>query len=461
MEFFACEIRIFFQEMKRTLRLLAAITGGMLLCSAYPTNSHANKLRNFIKESNLELGGWINGGATLNPSQSGGFNGPVIFADQANRFQLNQFNLFLRRSVISEGKTWDFGGRFDFMFGTDAIFTQAFGVPTFDVNTGEPLKRSNWDLDLCCNSSRTYGIALPQAYLEAHVPVGNGLNVKVGHFYTPTGFETVPAPDNFFYTRAYTLNVGEPFTHTGMLANYTVNKNWQILGGPITASANGGWDGGWNKQLGNWAGLAGFTWSSDNKATTFHFSGTYGQVSTRSDEIWAFYNVVVQHKITPKTLLVLHHVYGEASGVLLNNLKYANAVQDAEWMSAIAHLYYDITNNVTIGARAEWYRDQDGFRNPSPFRIAAATNIVHGTAVSYAGNLSRVTVTPADYYDVTVGLNWKAAKSLGIQSKFLQKLSVRPNIRYDRVDAYRAAAYRPFAGHKDQILFSLDFLLPF
>ena len=447
--------------MKFKSRLLCVITSSALFLTACPIASQVTKLKEFVKDSRIELGGWIHGGATLNPSQANGFNGPVIFADQANRFQLNQLNLFVRRSVASEGKVWDFGGRFDFMFGTDAIFTQAFGVPTFDVNSGEPFKRSNWDLNLCCDSSRTYGIALPQAYLETYVPVGNGLNVKLGHFYTPTGFETVPAPDNFFYTRAYTLNVGEPFTHTGMLANYTVNKNWLILGGPITGSANGGWDGGWDKQLGNWAGIAGFTWSSDNQATSFHLSGTYGKTSTRSDETWAFYNMVLQHRITPKTLLVLHHVYGYAGDVLLNNLKYSNVTQNAEWISVIAHLYYDLTDNVSIGARAEWYRDQDGFRNPSPFRIAAATNMVNGAAVSYAGRLSDVTITPADYYDVTIGLNWKAARSLKLKEKFLQKLSIRSNIRYDRVDAYRSAAYRPFADHKDQILFSLDFLLPF
>lgn len=427
----------------------------------YSVTLHASNLINFAKENRIGFGGWVNGGATYNPSQNNGFNGPVIFADQANRFQLNQLNLFMQRSVVSEGNAMDFGGRFDFMFGTDAIFTQAFGVPAYDVNSGEPLERSNWDLNLCCSSSRTYGIALPQAYLETYVPVGNGLNIKLGHFYTPTGFETVPAPDNFFYTRAYTLNVGEPFTHTGMLANYKINSNWLVLAGPLTGSANGGWDGGWDKQLGNWSGIAGFTWTSDNHATSFHFSGTYGETSTRSSEPWGFYNIVLQHRINPKTLLVLHHVYGHAGGVLLNNLKYTNITKDAEWFSAIAHLYYDLTDNLSAGVRAEWYRDEAGFRNPSPFRIAAATNNVNGTPVSYAGNLSSVTITPADYYAATVGLNWKAAKTLKLKWGFLKKLNIRPNIRYDRVDAYHAAAYRPFAGNKDQILFSLDFLLPF
>ena len=447
--------------LKLTKWLLFAITSSVIIFTIDSDNIYANNLRRLFSNSRLEFGGWIHGGATFNPSQANGFNGPVIFADQANRFQLNQFNLFMRRSVVSEGNIWDFGGRFDFMFGTDAIFTQAFGVPAFDVNSGEPLKRSNWDLDLCCASTKTYGIALPQAYLETYVPIGNGLNVKLGHFYTPTGFETVPAPDNFFYTRAYTLNVGEPFTHTGMLANYKINQNWLILGGPLTGSANGGWDGGWDKQLGNWSGLAGFTWTSDSQATSFHFSGTYGEISTRSNEIWAFYNAVLQHRITPKTLLVLHHVYGHAGGVLLNNLKYMNVTKDAEWFSAIVHLYYDLTDNLSAGIRGEWYRDEAGFRNPSPFRIAAATNNINGRAVSYAGDLNSVTITPADYYAATIGLNWKAAKTLKLKWDFLKKLNIRPNIRYDRVDAYQAPAYRPFAGNKDQILFSLDFILPF
>lgn len=441
--------------------LFFAATVSMMVITTYSDNLLAKNLINFIRNSRIEFGGWINGGATFNPSQTNGYNGPVIFADQANQFQLNQFNIFMRRSVVSTGDAWDFGGRADFMFGTDAIFTQAFGVPTFDVNTGEPLERSNWDLDLCCSSTRTYGIALPQTYLEAYAPIGNGLNVKLGHFYTPTGFETVPAPDNFFYTRAYTLNVGEPFTHTGMLANYNLNKNWLIIGGALTGSATGGWDAGWDKELGNWGGIAGFTWTSDNLATIVHLSGTYSETSTRSDEPWGFYNIVLQHKITPKTLMVLHHVYGLAGGVLLNNLKYTNVIKDAEWYSFIAHLYHDLTDNLSVGIRGEWYRDADGFRNPSPFRIAAATNVVDGRAVSYAGDINRVTITPADYYAVTVGMNWKIAKSLKLKWVLLQKLNVRSNIRYDRVDAYKAAAYRPFAGNKDQILFSLDFVLPF
>lgn len=79
------------------------------------------------------------------------------------------------------------------MFGTDSFYTQSYGA-----------QAGHWDLNLLGNrNNRFYDLALPQAYAEIYAPIGNGLNIKVGHFYTPIGYETVPAPDNFFYTRLY------------------------------------------------------------------------------------------------------------------------------------------------------------------------------------------------------------------------------------------------------------------
>ena len=108
------------------------------------SNVHAFKIIDLLEDSGVRVGGWINGGATYNPSNPGnGYNGTVTFADRANRFQLNQFNIYIQRTVVTEGNAFDLGGRFDFMFGTDAIYTQAFGVPSFDVNSGQPLSRGH------------------------------------------------------------------------------------------------------------------------------------------------------------------------------------------------------------------------------------------------------------------------------------------------------------------------------
>ena len=433
-------------------QMMLVVAGSLLSIVMNSSNAYADTLLNLFKDNGLKVGGWINAGATYNPGNpANGYNGSVTFADRANRFQLNQFNLFIQRTVVTEGKAFDIGGRFDFMFGTDAIYTQAFGIPPSDVNSGQPMNRGNWDLNLCCSSTRTYGIALPQAYVEAYIPVGNGLNLKAGHFYSPTGYETVPAPDNFFYTHAYTFNNGEPFTHVGLVGNYAVNKNWSLMGGAITGSATGGWDGTFDKQLGNWGGLGGITWTSDDMRSSINVTGTYSETSTRSNKPWGMYNVVLQHRITPKTHLVLHHVHGYAGGVLLNG-----SPKNAEWYSINTHLYYDLLNDLSVGIRGEWFRDRDGFRVFSPFRVLAATD---STGSSFAGNFIP-TAAPADYYEVTLGMNWKPAKRLKMDWKPMQKLNIRPNIRYDRADGINQS-YRPFDGRKDQFLFSLDAVIPF
>lgn len=401
----------------------------------------------FMKDWGLMVGGWANAGITYNSiSPENNFNGPVTFGDRSAEFQLNQLNLFLQRAVATEGDSFDVGFRFDVMFGTDAIFTQAYGVPAFDVNSGVPLNRNHWDLNLLgSNDNRFYDLAMPQAYLEAYLPIGNGLNIKAGHFYTPIGYETVPAPDNFFYTHAYTMQYGEPFTHTGILGSYTVDDHWSVVGGVVTGSATGGWDGGWDKHLGNWAGLAGATWTNADSGTSLNVTGTYGGTSEQSSKAWGMYSVVLKQDIGDKTHWVLQHDYGFADGVLT-----ANGLEDAEWYGINTHLYYDISDTLTAGVRGEWFRDQNGFRVFAPGRVGAATD-GSGNSFAAAGNFV-ATSAPSSYYAVTAGINWKPVKWLNL----------RPNVRYDWADGAR-----PFGdggattGKLDQFLFSADFTVSF
>ncbi|MEI6144855.1 MAG: porin [Methylococcales bacterium] len=417
-----------------------AAPGAVAALTGYDVNESA-----LLKDNGITVGGWANAGITYNPSNpSNGINGPVTFGDLSGTPQLNQLNLTIQRAVATEGTEWSFGGRFDAMFGTDAIFTQAYGVPAYDVNSGLAKNRGNWDLSLL--NMNTYGIALPQAYMETYVPVGNGLDVKIGHFYTPIGYETVPANENFFYTHAYTMQYGEPFTHTGALGTYTLNSNWSALGGVTTGSATGGWDGGYNQQLGNWSGIAGTTWTSDDKGSSANITATYGATSEQSSNPFAMYSIVVKHNITDKTHLVLQHDHGYANGVITPY----GSNQNAEWYGINSHLTYDLKDDLTIGMRAEWFDDANGFRVWSPGRVAAATYVnASGGASSYAGSTYTSNAAAVNYYQLTFGANWKP----------VAWLNLRPNVRYDFLSG--AGSYSPFGGKQDQVLFSTDFNVNF
>ena len=409
----------------------------------------------FMKDAGLVVGGWLQLGVTYNAdAPNNSFNGPVTFGDRSAELQMNQLYFYLQRAVATEGDSWDFGGRFDFMYGSDSIFTQAYGVPSYDVNTGMAMTRSHWDLNLLRNVNRFYDIALPQLYGEMYIPIGNGLDVKIGHFYTPVGYEVVTAPDNFFYSKPYTFQYGEPFTHTGILGSYTFDKNWSALGGVVTGSATGGWDGGWDQQLGNWDGLGGVTWNTEDKATSVFVSSTYGAISEHSSQTWALYSIVFKHNLLDDLHLVMQHDHGFADGVLVSNGNNGYVNKNTQWYGINTYLFYDIQDNLTAGIRGEWFRDQDGFRVCSPGRVAAATNDSYGTPVSSASTALCNPNSGASWYEVTAGLTYKP----------LKWLTLRPNVRYDWVDGKDTAgnAYRPFGNGKDaQFLFSSDAVIVF
>lgn len=398
----------------------------------------------FMKDHNLKVGGWLNTSISANMHSNGdGFNGPITFNDRSGELQMNQLYLYLQKAINVNSDSFDIGGRVDFMYGTDAIFTQAYGTSSADGNRG------SWDLHLSDHDSRFYGIALPQAYAEMNLPVGNGIDVKIGHFYTIIGYEVVTAPDNFFVTKPYTMQYGEPFTHTGVLASYAFNPNWSVSAGAVTGSNSGGWDGNWDRQLGNWSFLGGATWTSDDAGTSLALTSTAGETAEGNSSAWAMYSLVGKHNFTDKLHFIMQHDHGWADNALTDG-------QDAEWYGLNQYLIYDVTDKLSAGLRGEWFRDHNGFRVAGPGRcFAAATTEGDKYNGNYACNSTEYGAYTSDdqdlnsnYYAITAGLSYKPAKWLNL----------RPNLRYDITDGARAF---DSGNSRSQFLVSADVVVTF
>lgn len=408
----------------------------------------------FMTDHNLKVGGWLNTsvGANMN-SHGDGFNGPVTFNDRTGELQMNQLYLYLQKAINVNGDSFDIGGRVDVMYGTDAAFTQAYGSFGFDPGTLTDSDRGNWDLNLSGHGERFYGLALPQAYAEFNLPFGNGIAVKAGHFYTPIGYEVVTAPDNFFITKPYTMQYGEPFTHTGILATYAFNPNWTVMGGAVTGSNSGGWDGNWDRDLGNWAWLGGVTWTSDDAGTSLAITSTAGERSESSKDTWAMYSIVGKHNFTDKLHYIIQHDHGFADNIWTGNASLAGLPggrEDAEWYGLNQYLIYDVNDKVSAGLRAEWFRDHNGIRVLGPGRCYAAAGTV-GDNFACGSNYGANYVPfqeASGYYAVTAGLSYKPAKWLNL----------RPNLRYDFTD--NAKAFDNGTRH-NQFLVTADVVITF
>ncbi len=125
-------------------------------------------------------------------------------ADRQDGFNLNYVKVQLEKP-IDEG-TWSAGYKTEIMFGPDAgVMPGRLGGAG-----GE--------------------IALKQAYIALRVPVGNGIDLKVGQFDPIVGYEVTDSYANPNFSRSLAFNNLEPFGHQGVLATYQFND---VLGASV------------------------------------------------------------------------------------------------------------------------------------------------------------------------------------------------------------------------------------
>ncbi len=371
--------------------------------------------------------GWLEQGFTGNPNSDGGANGPagtngpLIFNDQANEYMLNQLYLSFGRKVNRDACSWDIGGRVDVLYGTDYYFVQATGLETRSDNS-QHWNSGNGPRN--AGNAGLYGLALPQFYVEANVPWGNGVNLKAGHFYTIMGYESVMAPENFFYSHSYMMQYGEPFTHTGMLASYATSPCMTWYGGVVR---------GWNtfeQPNGQVSFLGGFRWVSPHEATKLNFSLITGSEDPTGNNNRTTYSLVFQQQINQCWTYVLEHNLGTEENARLTT---SNTLAQANWFGVSNYLYYTVNPCLDLGARFEWFGDPD---NSRVFGLSN-DNLVSG------GN----------YYELTFGANYHPA------SWFV----LRPELRYDWSDLQApgiTGAYNNGTS-KDQFTIGFDLITVF
>jgi len=367
------------------------------------------------------LCGWLDQGYTYNAgSQKPQVNGPLKFNDQSD-YMLNQLYLSVGRSVKSSGCHFDLGGRVDFLYGTDYLWTSALGLETrttrevfgFPYYVNDPtIADAHWNsnagnrfIDPLTGQSylAKYGIALPQFYGEVNLPVGCGLNAKVGHFYSVMGYESVMSPQNFFYSRSYTMMYGEPMTYTGVLLNQRLNNRLSAIFGVVR-----GWDK-WEDPNDKLSYLTGFQWKSCDNRTNISFVLGTGNESlgtdftpgrnpepvpvSQSGATTTHYSLVLSRQVTDRLKYVVQHDLGDGNfGVSTGNHSW-----HGHWYSINQYLFYQLTQTLEFGVRGEWFRDSNNTR----------------VLIIGAGE--------TDYSQITLGLNWKPCCWM----------NVRPEARWD------------------------------
>jgi hypothetical protein len=143
------------------------------------------------------LSGYVDTSAQWNFGTGNAFVPPYKFnsPSKADGFNLDVVQLRIEKPL--DESEWAAGYRVDLWVGPDA--------DTLGTQSVESTGKSDF--------------AIRQAYVALRVPVGNGIDWKVGVFDSIIGYESVESPNDPNYTRSYGHSI-EPQTETGILASY-------------------------------------------------------------------------------------------------------------------------------------------------------------------------------------------------------------------------------------------------
>jgi len=374
----------------------------------FDNNRIAKKLR-------WQTQGWIAQSYTgnfYNPANR--FNGPVTWTDRSNDYQINEISIITGRTPDTGGCGFDWGFQSFTMFGSNARFDTSNGFED-KINKGSGYTLNAW--------------AFPALNFQLAY---NDLKITAGRFVSPVGFYTVGTVLNFFNTIPYTYQWGEPFTHTGVLAQYQITDDLN-LGAGITR----GWDNTGNFNPGaQWLGTVtrnNLLKEGDSLAWVGMYSNEPTAANAPTPQLLAdgsttyngqfsfagryFQTLVYSRPINEKLTYIFQSDFGNQ----------ANAFGDgraAHWFGVNQYWYYKVNNCWSWGFNFEWFRDDQGFR-VGGFLPNYGNAVVGSTPTGNGSFVRGLPLTTGgfagNFLQTTFGPRWTPNPNLVI----------RPNMRWD------------------------------
>ncbi|MBP7936385.1 MAG: porin [Phycisphaerae bacterium] len=340
-----------------------------------------------IRDLGLRAYGFVESGMTFELDGPGNHRAglPLRSFESAktHNLRLNQLMLFLDRPVDTN-KSFDIGGTFTFLYGTDARLTHSAGL----------LDKQNHDVQP----------DIVQGYGEMWLKTGRdgqGFDLTFGKFFTPIGAESTAAANTYLYSHGYLYNYAEPLTHTGVKLSYFFDPADFVYLGVVR-----GWDV-FNDNNDGASFMGGFQFSSNdlvgaNPRSQLAFNAIAGPEQT--GEGWpgnrVLLNTVWTYHYTEKLTQVLSGDYGfqdDVPGAL--GERNVPAVRDSAWYGLAYYLNYVINDYVSTTGRAEVFTDN------------------HGVRTGYRGT----------FFEATAGLGITPFP----HDRYLKNLTIRPELRGD------------------------------
>ncbi len=213
-----------------------------------------------------------------------------------------------------------------------------------------------------------------QVYLTYTVPIGSGINLQAGKYTSLIGFEYIPTWNNTNFNQSIDLlySLGEPFTVTGLRANYVFNKYVAA-----TLGINNGWDTIATRNVLQTIEAQLSLMPTEN--ITWNMQGMFGpSTGSQSGSKRGLANTTIAWKTPYKPLQAgFEYLFVDQSApVLFSPLAegpaYTNPllspssqpiVHRVWWTGLGVWTAYSLTDSIQLATRGEWFDDPSGARS--------------------------------------------------------------------------------------------------
>lgn len=360
---------------------------------------------------------------TINPRQ--GFNGyqfGSLFTDRVNIPNFNQAQLTIERVIDPAQRDFDVGFNLLAIYGSDARFLHLLGQ--FDRLLGEREQ-----------------LVVRSANVAFHLPVFTelGVDLKIGEFPSPIGYEPYDPALSPFYSHSYVFFT-LPASNAGALATIHVNSTLDIWAGVDTGTQTG-----WgyptydnNRSVGGHIGI-GLNNLLDGKLTLLAISHIGPDTPLGFDPRGDRYNRYINNFIAT-------YKYSDTLSFTGEGLYFLDTQINAQAYGAVGYVSQVLSDELTLNLRGEVLRDDKGFFIAGFPKPLDPLNSLAGLPNSVFG------VGPATYTEFTAGFTYRPKTDGPVKAAF------RPEIRYDR--AFGARAFNN-GRDRDAITLAADIVLSF
>ena len=254
-------------------------------------------------------------------------------------------------SMAAGGGDLEISGFVDASYSDTEDSVSSFGIDQveidFEKKLGDKLSLRA-DIEYVKGATGSFDNIVEQGYLTYALDVANGVDITVGKFNAPIGFELLDPPDMYQFSHALVFDHGLPTNLVGVMGGYKINDQVDVALYVVN-----GWDN--NAENNNSKTIGGRVGIAAMEGVSLGFSYITGSEVPNTDDVRSVFDIDATITLVDNLIIGVEYNSGEEDNA-------GDAKTDSEWTAFMLMGHYDFNDIYGLTVRYDLFDDEGGAR---------------------------------------------------------------------------------------------------